>query len=62
MAEELEEDYEIVRKWRQRGRIPERAWPSLIEKAARRERLITASMLLNLNGPLKQTRQREAQP
>jgi len=60
MAEALDEDYETVRKWRLRKRIPERAWPTLIEKAALREKLLTASQIMKLNGPLKQSRQREA--
>jgi hypothetical protein len=49
MAIDIGEPYDTVRRWRSRGRIPERAWSKIIEKAARREHLITASNLLALN-------------
>lgn len=49
MAIDIGEPYDTVRRWRSRGRIPERAWPKIIEKAARREFLITAGSLLELN-------------
>lgn len=49
MAAEIGEDYDTVRRWRSRARIPERAWPKIIEKAARREVFITAGKLLELN-------------
>lgn len=51
MAEEINEPYDTVRRWRSRGRIPERVWAIIIEKAARREKFITANQLLNLNTP-----------
>lgn len=54
MATEIGEEYETVRRWRSRGRIPERAWPKIIEKAARREHFITAGKLLELNREPKQ--------
>jgi hypothetical protein len=44
MADELNE-------WRTRGRIPSHAWPKIIEKAARHEKLVTAQQLLDLNMP-----------
>lgn len=54
MAIEIGEEYDTVRRWRSRGRIPERAWPKIIEKAARREHFITAGKLLELNREPKQ--------
>ena len=53
MAKDLGEKPDTVRKWRARGRIPEAAWGIIIEKAAKREVLITAAQLLALNGPIK---------
>lgn len=49
MATEIGEEYDTVRRWRSRARIPERAWSKIIEKAARREHLITAANLLDIN-------------
>jgi hypothetical protein len=49
MAIEIGEPYDTVRRWRSRGRIPERAWPKIIEKAARREILLTAGNLMAMN-------------
>lgn len=54
MAIDIGEEYDTVRRWRSRGRIPERAWPKIIEKAARREHFITAGQLLELNREPKQ--------
>jgi hypothetical protein len=53
MSEEIGEPYDTVRRWRSRGRIPERVWPIIIEKAARREQFITAGQLLTLNRALE---------
>lgn len=53
MASDLGEDYNTVRKWFQRGRVPERVWPSIIGKSARSERPVSAETLLKLNGPRK---------
>lgn len=53
MADEINEPYDTVRRWRSRGRIPERAWAIIIEKAARREQFITAGQLLALNRALE---------
>jgi hypothetical protein len=49
MAIDIGEEYDTVRRWRSRGRIPERAWPKIIEKAARREILLTAGNLMAMN-------------
>jgi len=49
MADDLNEKYDTVKRWRNRSRIPDTAWPKIIEKAARRERLVTAAELLELN-------------
>ncbi len=49
MAEELSEKTDTVKHWRLRGRIPSDVWPKIIEKAARRETLVTASQLLDLH-------------
>lgn len=51
MASDLDEKYDTVKRWRNRGRIPATVWPKLIEKAARREHLVTAAQLLQLNKP-----------
>jgi hypothetical protein len=51
MADELNENYDTVKQWRTRGRIPSHAWPKIIEKAARHEKLVTAQQLLDLNMP-----------
>jgi len=51
MANDLDEKYDTVKRWRNRGRIPATVWPKLIEKAARREQLVTATQLLELNKP-----------
>jgi len=51
MADDLDEKYDTVKRWRFRGRIPPTVWPKLIEKAARREQLVTATQLLELNKP-----------
>jgi hypothetical protein len=53
MADEIGEPYDTVRRWRSRGRIPERAWAIIIEKAARREMFITAGQLLAMNRALE---------
>jgi hypothetical protein len=53
MANEINEPYDTVRRWRSRGRIPERAWSVIIEKAARREKFITAAQLLSMNRALE---------
>jgi hypothetical protein len=58
MADDLGEKYDTVKRWRHRGRIPDRAWPQLIEKAARREQLVTAAQLLALNPPSRAGRPR----
>lgn len=51
MAEETGHEYDRVRKWRKRGRIPEHAWDDVISAAARRETLITVQQLRNANEP-----------
>lgn len=57
MAADIDEDYETVRKWFQRRRIPERAWPKIIRKSAHTERPVTSDLLLSLN---KQRKKRAA--
>lgn len=51
MAADIEEDYETVRKWLLRKRIPDRVWPTIIRKSARCVQPVTAEMLLRLNQP-----------
>ncbi len=51
MAKDLNEKYDTVKRWGLRGRIPVTVWPKLIEKAARKEHLVTAAELLRLNKP-----------
>jgi hypothetical protein len=52
MAEDLGQLEDTVYRWKQRGRIPEDIWPAVIEKAASRERLVTASQIMKLNAPI----------
>lgn len=53
MAQDIGEDYGTVRKWFQRRRIPERAWPAIIRKSAETDHPVTAEDLLALNQPRK---------
>jgi hypothetical protein len=59
MADELGLPADTVRRWQNRKRIPVSAWPVIIEKAARRDVLITAAQLLTLN---RKRKIREKQP
>lgn len=52
MAEDLGQLEDTVYRWKQRGRIPEDAWPGIIEKAAGREKLVTASQIMRFNAPI----------
>lgn len=52
MAEDLGQLEDTVYRWKQRGRIPEDMWPAVIEKAAGREQLVTASQIMKLNAPI----------
>jgi hypothetical protein len=52
MAEDLGQLEDTVYRWKQRGRIPEDVWPSLIAKAAARERLLTAAQIMKFNAPI----------
>lgn len=52
MAKDLGQLEDTVYRWKQRGRIPEDAWPVVIEKAAARERLVTASQIMRFNAPI----------
>jgi hypothetical protein len=49
MADDLNEKYDTVKHWRARRRIPSKKWPKVIEKAARRGQLVTATQLLNFH-------------
>jgi hypothetical protein len=49
MASALDQKADTVFRWRKKGRIPVDMWPRLIETAARREVLITATQLMNLH-------------
>ena len=60
MADDLNEKYDTVKRWRNRRRIPSDAWPQIIEKAARREHLVTAAQLLELNNAPRRSRAKEA--
>ncbi len=53
MANDLGEKRDTVFRWKLRERIPEDAWGKIIERAAMRERLVTASDLLKVNKPMK---------
>jgi len=54
MAAEIDQKVDTIYHWRRAGRIPEGHWPVVIEKAARRERLITMADLHAANRPAKQ--------
>lgn len=56
MAADLNEKYDTVKRWRNRRRIPSDAWPQIIEKAARREQLVTANQLLAFNNAPRRRR------
>jgi hypothetical protein len=61
MAADLNEKYDTVKRWRNRSRIPSDVWPRIIEKAARKERLVTAAQLLKFNNvPRRVRRVKEA--
>lgn len=49
MAGDIGEIEDTVYRWKRSGRIPERVWPLVIEKAAKRETLVTAAQLMSLN-------------
>lgn len=53
MADAIGGDYETVRKWLQRGRIPSHAWPAIINKSAEAGRPVTADDLLAAHRPRK---------
>lgn len=54
MAEEIGQKPDTVYRWQRSGRIPEGHWPIVIEKAARREHLLTMTDLHAANRPAKQ--------
>jgi len=53
MAADIGEKPDTVARWNNRKRIPERAWRTIIERAAARGETITADDLLDLNEPPK---------
>lgn len=53
LAEDINENYDTVLRWRIRGRIPEDAWPKLIERSAANNDPVTAEDLLAFNAPIK---------
>lgn len=53
MAKDLGQIEDTVYRWKMRGRIPEDVWPTVIEKAAAREQLVTASQIMRFNAPIK---------
>lgn len=56
MAEDLGQPYDRVQKWHARRRIPVTAWPRVIEKAARREKLLTMADMAAINLPKQRRR------
>lgn len=52
MAADLGQLEDTVYRWKQRGRIPEDAWPMVIAKAAERESPVTASQIMRFNAPI----------
>lgn len=53
MAADLDQVPDTVYRWRKKGVIPPHVWPELIERAAKREVLLTATQLMNLSAPTK---------
>lgn len=53
MAEDLGEKPSTVSKWLRRRRIPDTAWPVLIQQAGKRGADITADDLMRLNAKSK---------
>jgi hypothetical protein len=54
MANDLNENSDTVLRWKYRGRIPEPAWPKVIERSAALGQPVTAEFLLAVNTPMKQ--------
>lgn len=52
MADDLGQLEDTVYRWKQRGRIPEDAWPMVIAKASEREKPVTASQIMRFNAPI----------
>ena len=52
MALDLVQLEDTVYRWKKRGRIPEDMWPTVIEKAAKHERLVTAQQLMKFNASI----------
>jgi hypothetical protein len=52
MADDINQLPDTVSRWKLRRRIPEDAWPKIIERAAAREQLVTASQIMKLNAPI----------
>lgn len=53
MAKDLGQLEDTVYRWKMRGRIPEDVWPIVIERAAARETLVTASQIMRFNAPIQ---------
>lgn len=53
MATDLDQLPDTVYRWRKKKRIPVHAWPAVIEKAAKREVLVTAAQLMDLSSASK---------
>jgi hypothetical protein len=53
MANAINEKPDTVLRWLYRGRIPEDAWPKVIEAASGKRRKVTAQQLLDANAPIK---------
>lgn len=62
MAIDINQLPDTVYRWKVRGRIPEDMWPGIIEKAALRERLVTAQQLMVLNAPIKKRGRHRGRP
>lgn len=45
LADDIGEKCDTVRRWKKKGRIPQRAWTPLIQKAAEHGYLITVAQL-----------------
>lgn len=60
MADDLGQKYDTVLRWKLRKRIPSTAWPTIIEKAAARETLVTAAQLLAANAPRRRSMKAKA--
>jgi len=54
LAEDIDEEYDTVLRWRLKKRIPQEHWQKVISKSAARNHPGTAEQLLAMSAPMKQ--------